>query len=163
MKKVSYTKRSIDIIFVMVVFLIFTFSVISALFLAINFYRSTVDAGDRNADARVAVAYIRETVRQNDASGAVSIDKFDGNDCIKIDKGRDYILYIYYKDNELRELYTRRDAKVSSEDGNCIVQLAYMSFSELDNGCILVRCKDMSGDTRDIMISERSQEGVEDE
>ena len=52
---------------------------------------------------------------------------------------------------------------MSSEDGNCIVQLAYMSFSKLDNGCILVRCKDMSGDTRDIMISERSQEGVEDE
>ena len=79
-------KHSMDIIFLMVLFLIFTFSAVSVLLMAVNSYRSVVYANEENANTRTAVAYVREQVRANDNAGAIEIGNFDGTKAIKIKK-----------------------------------------------------------------------------
>ena len=82
--------------FLMILFLIFTFSAVSVLLLAVNSYKAVVVANEENSNTRAATAYIREKVRQHDESGSIEIAEIDGNKAIKMKEAEGYYLYIYY-------------------------------------------------------------------
>ena len=140
-------------------FLLFTFSAIVLLLLAVNFYRSIVERGEKNESARVAIAYIREVIHQNDEQGEISVTEFDGVPCIRIMQTEDYVLYLYLKEGELRELYTKEGAKVSSADGQTIMRLKEMAFSMQEPNTIVVECEDMAGNQEKVFIGIRSALG----
>ena len=157
MKRLTPQKHSIDVLFQLVVFLLFTFSAIVLLLLGVNFYRSTVERSDKNNSARVAVAYIREVVHQNDEADCVSLTEFDGLPCMKLKQAEGYVLYLYLLDGELRELYTKEDAKVSSADGQKIMELESLSFTMQGPATLLVECEDLLGNKEQVFISIRSK------
>lgn len=156
MKKLTPQKHSIDILFQLVVFLLFTFSAIVLLLLGINFYRSTVERSDKNSSARVAVAYIREVIHQNDEAHCVSVTEFDNLPCIELKQAEGYVLYLYLLEGELRELYTRENAKVSSNDGQKIMELKNMNFTMQGSNTLVVECEDLFGNREQVFISIRS-------
>lgn len=159
MRKGAEKSHSIDILFQMVVFLMFTFSAIVLLLLAINFYRSTVERSGKNESARVAIAYIREVIHQNDEQGGISLTEFDGISCIRIEQVEDYVLYLYIQEGELRELYTKEGAQVSSSDGQRIMRLKKLDFSMKDANTIWVECEDTEGNREQVLIGIRSTLG----
>lgn len=159
MRRKNERKHSIDMLFLMVVFLIFTFSALSALLLAVNFYRSTVEKSGENENARVAVAYMREVIRQNDAEHAVTVSEFDGTPCIAAEQEGGYVLYLYLKDGELRELYTKRGANVDIDDGQKIIELENFTLEEAEPGVICVECEDSLGNKERVIIGSRSNAG----
>ena len=95
-------RHNIDILFLLVVFLMFTFSAVTILLLAIDFYRSTSLRSEANDNARIAVAYVREVVHQNDVADTISVCEFDGIRCLALRQEGDYVLYLYYYDGELK-------------------------------------------------------------
>lgn len=142
----SLKKHSTDIIFLMILFLIFTFSAVSVLLMAVNSYRSVVYANDENANNRTAVAYVREQVRANDKSGNIEIADFDGNQAIKITKDdTGIILYMYCYDGYLMELETKEGAQVSAEFGNKIIEMINIDFSWKNNQLIEVNIEGIDG------------------
>lgn len=159
MRRETERKHNIDILFQMVVFLLFTFSAILLLLLAVNFYRSTVEKSERNQSARVAVAYIREVIHQNDEQGGISLTQFDGVPCIRLKQAEDYVLYLYLKEGELRELYTKEGAQVSSADGQRIMQLRQLDCSMPRPELLLIECEDIQGNREQVLISLRSTAG----
>ncbi len=159
MRRGTERKHNIDILFQMAVFFMFTFSAILLLLLAVNFYRSIVDRSEKNESARVAVAYIREVIHQNDKQGGISLTEFDKLPCIKIQQEEDYVLYLYLKDGELRELYTKEGAQVSSGDGQKLMELTSMNFSMKGEGVLLVECEDVWGNQEQVLIGIRSSQG----
>lgn len=159
MRKDGERRHSIDILFLVVIFLVFTFSALSALLLAVNFYQDTIDKSENNENARAAVAYIREVVHQNDKKGAVSIEPFDGTTCMKIRQEGDYLLYLYLKGGELRELYTKKGAKVSTADGQRIMKLKELEFETAAKDCYRILCTDSTGNTETILISIKTAGG----
>lgn len=159
MRRETERKHNIDILFQMVVFLLFTFSAILLLLLAVNFYRSTVEKSERNQSARVAVSYIREVIHQNDEQGGISLTQFDGVPCIRLKQAEDYVLYLYLKEGELRELYTKEGAQVSSADGQRIMQLRQLDCSMLRPELLLIECEDIQGNREQVLISLRSTAG----
>ena len=159
MKKGAEKRHSIDILFQMVIFLLFTFSAITLLILSVNFYRSIVERSDKNESARVAVAYIREAIHQNDEQSGVALAEFDGVECIKIGQAEDYVLYLYMKDGELRELYTKEGARVTSDDGQRIMQLQNLTFTMKDDNVIVVECEDVQGNSETVIVSVRTSTG----
>jgi hypothetical protein len=147
----------------MVLFLIFTFSAVSVLLMAVNSYRSVVLANEANSSARTAIAYIREEVRQHDAEGAVSLDTFDGVDCIKMSEGSGFNLYIYEYDGYLMELEAKDTAGATADFGNKIMEVNSISFSQGENGTINVQLEDSLGAKQDVVISIKSKEGQSNE
>lgn len=158
MRKGAEKSHSIDILFQMVIFLLFTFSTIALLLLSVNFYHAIVERSDENESARVAVAYIREIIHQNDEMGAVTVTEFDGVECLKIQQSGDYILYLYLKDGELHELYTKEGAQVTSDDGHRIMYLENLNL-DVDNGLIIVECEDAYKNCEKVYVSVRSVGG----
>lgn len=159
MKRKAESKHSIDFLFIMFIFLVFTFSVISSLFLEINFYRSTVDMADENSNARIAVAYIRELVKQNDKENAISIGEFDGRECIMIWQAENYVLYVYEHNGELKELYARKDAVLTADDGKAVTRIASFKPEIINGNTLSVTCRDANGDLRRLIIGIKSGMG----
>lgn len=159
MSKKLEEKHSIDFLFVLFVFLIFAFSAISSLLLGINFYRRIIDGAQKCNDSRVAIAYIKETIRQNDQANTIYLDEFDGVPAISIEKVENYVMYIYFYDGTLRELYTRDDSDLKKSDGNVIMELEEFSFEKLDDKTIKIECEDKNHDRRSIVIGVMSKIG----
>ncbi len=159
MKKGRLRKHNIDIMFLMVLFLIFTFSAVSVLLMAVNSYRSVVYANESNANARTAIAYIREEVRQHDADGAISLDTFDGTDCIKMEISDEYNIYIYEYNGYLMELEAKEGSGATVDFGNKILEVNSLTFSEGNTkNTINVQVVDSLGKEQNVVIGVRSME-----
>ncbi len=152
-------KHNIDIMFLMVLFLVFTFSAVSVLLMAVNSYRSVVYANEANANARTASAYIREVVRQHDKSGMVNIDSLDGIPCIRMSEGSGYSLYIYEYQGNLMELESKDGAGITADFGNKILEINGMDISEGDGNTINIEIEDVSGTKQSVVIGLKSLEG----
>ena len=149
-------KHSMDIIFLMVLFLIFTFSAVSVLLMAVNSYRSVVYANEENANTRTAVAYVREQIRANDSSGNIDISDFDGIKAIKITKEDGIILYMYSYDGYLMEMETKEGADVTPDFGNKIIEIRDMDFDWINNQLIEVDVVDASNNQEVVKIGIKS-------
>lgn len=151
-------QHSIDILFLLVIFLLFAFSGAVLLVLATHFYQSTVARSEENSSARVASAYVREVLHQNDLAEGSTISEFDGTSCLRIPQEEDYVLYLYYYDGELKELYTKEDAVVSAQSGQKILELQSFSIEEIMPGVFEMECEDSLGNYERVIISQKSGE-----
>ncbi|WP_028242838.1 DUF4860 domain-containing protein [Pseudobutyrivibrio ruminis] len=130
--------------------------------MAVNSYKSVVFANESNANARIATAYIREQVRQHDEAGAITLGKFDGNDCIKMSEGEGYSLYIYEYDGFLMELEAKDNSGATADFGNKILEINDMSLDEKD-GMLNVTIQEKSGEELNMKIGVKSTEVESDE
>ncbi len=157
MAKLKIKKHNIDIMFLMVLFLVFTFSAVSVLLMSVNSYRSVVLANEANANARTATSYIRELVRQHDKEGAVGIDKFDGRDCIRCIDEAGYSLYIYEYDGYLMELEAKDGSGATADFGSKILAVNSIAFENIDPDTLRVTIEDAAGETEEVIIGVKSR------
>ena len=155
--KSKVRKHSIDIMFLMILFLIFTFSAVSVLLMAVNSYKSVVYANEENSNCRTAIAYVREKVRQHDTAGAIELSSIDGVEAIKMSEGEGYSLYIYWYEGSLMELEAKDGSGVTVDFGNNIMEVQEMSFSCDDNQLIKATVVDENGNKQEVSIGVKSK------
>ena len=160
MSKAKSRKHNIDIMFLMVLFLVFTFSAVSVLLMAVNSYKSVVHANEENANARTAIAYVREKVRQHDSASAVGLTVLDGCDAIKLSEENDTALYIYWYEGYLMELTVKEGASVTADFGNKIMEISEMEISCENNQLIRINVEDSSGNSEHVLIGVKSGGGL---
>ncbi len=148
-------KYHIDLMFLIVLFLVFTCSAVSVLLVAINSYRSVVRTSEEQASARVMSSYIREAVHQNDQGGNIYVGLLDGNKAIVIDQGQGYYRYIYQYDGYLMELNAAQDSGATADFGDKITAVTDMSIDQEGN-LITVELEDDYGNSEDVVIALRS-------
>jgi hypothetical protein len=146
-------------LFLVVIFLIFTFAALSVLILSVNFYRETVKGAEQNENARDAAAYIREIVHQNDTSGGITLADFDGEPALRMADGSGYVLYIYMNGGSLTELYAKEGANVSAGDGQKIMELESFDIEETGDGVFTVTFVDASGQSGSVVAAPKSSDG----
>lgn len=122
MSKISGKKHYAHIMFILLIFMLFTFSGVSALLLAVNSYKNIVDSESETADYRNNVSYLREVVHQKDVDGKLKITKIEGGDAIVIDVSDEYAQYIYVSDGYLRELLAKKDGDIAPGFGEKIME-----------------------------------------
>ena len=124
-------KHSTDILFVLVLFLVFTSSALAVILLGARVYQSTSSRMESNYNVRTALAYVSEKIRQNDESGAVSLCELDGIPALTLSQRMEdtsYITYLYFQDGALKELLTEASREVSAEQGTAIISLKSFSW-----------------------------------
>lgn len=156
-------KHYIDSMFLMILFLIFTFSAVSVLLLAINSYRSVVDCGEKNASARVLCAYIREKVRQNDAALDISLETVDGIQCLKFDQEDGSFLYIYNYEGKMKELFAVEGSDANLEFGEDIADIEKMDIDFSNKRLLKVEISDSLGNDEQLKIAIHSATDEEQE
>ena len=152
-------KHSTDILFVLVLFLVFTSSALAVILLGARVYQSTSSRMESNYNVRTALAYVSEKIRQNDESGAVSLCELDGIPALTLSQRMEdtsYITYLYFQDGALKELLTEASREVSAEQGTAIISLKSFSVRETDDGFYSIQTENDQGEALSLLIHPRS-------
>ena len=147
--------RKTNTIFVMLVFLIFTISVLLVLMFSASVYRNVSDSVRENYNERTALSYIWTKVRSFDEYGSIVVGEFNGNSALFINEvlgGNMFQTVIYSYDGWLRELFRSAGIDFRAADGVPLLELEHLEFTQLDSGIISVTSGDMN-----LLISQRSQ------
>ena len=150
--------RKTNTIFVMLVFLIFTISVLLVLMFSASVYRNVSDSVRENYSERTALSYIWTKVRSFDEAGSISVGDFDGQSALFINEeigGGMFQTVIYYYDGWLRELFRSAEIEFRAADGVPLLEVEHLEFRQLDGGIISVTSGDMN-----LLISPRSMTGI---
>lgn len=156
MERQNIRKHNIDSIFLMVVFLLFTFASVMIMLLSIRSYRAIVDNGEKDASARAAMSYVREIVHQNDRGSAINVSTFDGQPCIKIYQTAEYLIYIYEYEGVLKELYTKEGAMVNLSDGTDIMRVKEFDIYTESENILKISCVDEYDQRAEVIVNLKS-------
>ena len=144
MSRITGKKHYAQIMFILLIFMLFTFSGVSALLLAVNSYRNIIQSETETATYRNKVSYLREVIHQKDIKGQISVKKIDGNDALVIDVSEDFAQYIYASDGYLRELLAKKDADISLDFGEKIMEAESLDIT-MDGNVLDIKVTDTDG------------------
>lgn len=152
-------KHYTDVPFVLVLFLVFTASALAVILLGARVYQNTSSHMQSNYTSRTALAYVSEKIRHADESGAVALGELDGIPALILTQeidGVSYSTYLYFQDQELKELLAETSRKVTAEQGNAVVSLKDFSMEETDDGFYFFQAQDTNGETLSLYLHPRS-------
>ena len=153
-------KHSTDILFVLLLFLVFTSSALAVILLGAKVYQNTASRMGNNYTVRTALAYVTEKIRHADESGAISPGELDGLPALILSQeieGTSYRTYLYFQDGALKELLTEASREVTPEQGTAIVSLAGFSIEKTEDGFYSVRAEDANGEVLSAYIRPRTE------
>lgn len=148
--------HSIDFIFPVILFFVFSLCAITAILLAANVYSETVHGASLNATSRTVLSYITEKIHQSEENGNTRTGKFNGIDAIIIDQD-DCRTYIYEYQGTLYELYEKKDAHALPGSGNRIMKVNEFTIEETYGRLITVTCEDENGSSAKASVALRSR------
>ena len=129
--------RSIDTIFVLIVFGIFAFSVLMVLMLGASIYRNINDISQDGHYEHTALSYIWTKTKNFDEAGSVHVGDFNGVPALFIDEllgDTEFRTAVYHYDGWLMELFSEAELEFSPMDGVRIVMVDDLSFAEVNYG-----------------------------
>ena len=121
-------------------------------------YRNTVDQTSLHGEARIMQAFVRNTLRAEDATGAIDVIDVDGITALTITDsfgGDEYIRYIYCYNGMLRDLFTSAESGFRPEDGEEIC-VAKDFHAVLEDGLLKAELTGTDGTLYTASIAQRS-------
>ena len=141
-------KHIIDFLFPVALFFVFALSALTTLLLAARIYQNTTEHSSLNYTSRTSLAYICEKLHQNDCESSIRLGSFDGCDAIIMEQRHEnevYYTYIYAYQQELKELFVKKDVQVSAPFGRTILKIEDFSIEQLSEDLIRISCSDQKG------------------
>lgn len=133
-------QHTIDILFVLALFCVFTLSALAVIYIGSRVYSSTVDTMDINFHNHVALDYITEKIHQNDSGNNIETQTKDNLEVLSIHETynqQTYTTYIYSYDSQLKELFISDEEPFHKEDGENIMEIDSLSM-KIDNNILSI-------------------------
>ncbi len=137
MKKNAIT-HNLDGLAALLLFAVFAASVMAVLLTGAKAYRGVTRRDQEAYNARTAVQYVAQRVRQADSLYGITLEDFEGVECLVLGQGEPYITRLYCYDGWLMELYCLAGESFSPEDGERIIEAQELKLS-LDQGMLGVQ------------------------
>ena len=148
MKLKKNTDHSISSLFSLLLFGIFVLFLMLMLLFSARIYQQTVIQTDSDSELGTAITYLTTKFRQHDQADEIFSGTLDGTPALcfrdKINE-KDYITYIYLKDENLMELFTASDSQASSSAGTVISSLSDFQVKEMEHGFYRLSLENTSG------------------
>lgn len=163
MRRKQEHRHIVDILFVLALFGLFTISALMLVTVGAEVYRNTVEDMDSNYEARTSFAYLTEKIRQNDATGSVSIGMLENIPALILSQtidDQEYLTYLYYHEGCLKELLMKKGADLVGDPlsaGNTVMPLAKLDMALAGDSLISFRLTTLEGQEKSLLISTRSQ------
>lgn len=125
-------QHTIDFIFVLLLFCVFSISTLAVVYIGSHIYTKTTDTMETNYYNNTVMEYIVEKVRQGNSHHQIEVKQIDGVNVLCIDdqiNHQTYTTYIYNDQNQLKELFIHHDDQFSKESGTSIMDVSHVSFS----------------------------------
>lgn len=151
-------KHSIEVVFTMVTFLMYAMALLMFVSLGATVYRSVTQQMELHQTQRTAENYLREKVRQNDRTGAVSIGEIEGEPALQIRQNmgeKEYVTYIFAEGGSLKELLVSAEKDAKASDGTVLLSMEAVSFAE-EQGCLTVTLQMDENHSHTFQIRRRS-------
>ena len=139
--------RSIDTVFVLIVFSIFAFSVLMVLMLGASIYRNIHDISRTGEDERTALSYVRTKARTSDSYGSISIGEFGDSSALFIYEmigERQFRTVVFNRDGWLLELFADASLDLPQVGGMRVTPIDFIRFEEIEYGLIKVSTENLS-------------------
>lgn len=130
----SRHRHTIDMLFLLTLFLVFALSAFMLISLGANIYQKTADRMESNYSLRTSFSYVTEKLRQSDREGAVQIGSFDGCPALILSQeieGEVYLTYLYEDGGYLKELFAKSGNQLSKDAGRNIFPVREFSLEML--------------------------------
>ncbi|MCL1829123.1 MAG: DUF4860 domain-containing protein [Oscillospiraceae bacterium] len=153
-----------DIIFTLLLFCVFTVSVLMVLLSGAGVYKGIVAAMDGSYEERTCLQYIGSKIRHYSGEGTVNVANIDGIDALIMTEnieGDDYNTYIYLHEGKVKELFTSGDLDFYPEDGFDILDAQRLVFERAANNLLRIECMGSGGRNSVIFAGLRGVEGGE--
>ena len=153
-------KHMIDFLFPVALFFVFALSALTTILLAAKIYQNTTEHSALNYTSRTSLSYISEKLHQNDYEGTIYTGSFDGCDAIVMEQEHDnetYYTYIYAYDQELKELFIKKDVEASASSGRTILEVEDFSIEQLSDRLLRISCSDQKGQKASTIVSVKSE------
>lgn len=152
-------RHIIDFLFPIALFFVFALSALTLILLAAGIYQSTTERSSLRYTSRTGLAYIGEKIHQNDENGAVYLGSFDGCDALILEQEYNqaaYRTYIYVYENELKELFAKKEAEFPASTGKTILSVEDFSMDMVKDGVFRFSCTDSDGQTASTVVGVHS-------
>ena len=137
MKQQKTNGHSISSLFSLLLFGIFALFLMLMLLFSAKVYQNTMEQTASDTDFGTAVTYLTTKFRQHDQADGIFTGTLDGTPALCFRdriKDKDYITYIYLKDENLMELFTASDSQANSSAGTAIASLSDFQAEETGSG-----------------------------
>ena len=139
-KRNSYT---VDTVFVLVLFVVFSITVLFVLMSGAGVYKDTQSVMQERYEERTALSYISAKINHFDSEDSIAITKKDGVQILALSQG-DFVTYIYCKDGFIKEMLVDKDQPFDADDGLEIIEASSLEFERIDN-LLKITCVGESG------------------
>ena len=128
MKRYKEEQHSIDFIFVLLLFCVFSLSILSVVYIGSHIYTSTTQTMEMNYNQNTVIQYIIEKVRQGNAYQQIEVKELEDCQALCISQN-DYTTYIYEDQHVLKELFIHNEESFHKGNGTTIMEVDKVSFS----------------------------------
>ena len=155
-------QHTIDFLFPIALFFVFSSTALVALLLAANIYQGIVIDSESQFQQETSLSYITTKIRQNDEGGIENIylDQFDGCHALAIEQSFEdvsFITYLYEADGELKELFLQKGVDASAKNGTTILEVENLDMEEIADGLFKFSCTTADGSRDSVIISISSE------
>lgn len=164
MLRLHSSTRKMDTVFIVCLFVLFSFTAGLFVILGATQYRATVDSMNHNYEVRTTSSYLAEKVRQHDTDAGITVTDFCGTKAIALFDtidGKTYTTYIYYYDGALRELMVGDTASYSPGSGQSIISISSFEPELCDSGLIYITYSDTDGTPHHMYLDFHAATGKE--
>lgn len=156
--------HSLDAVLTLVLFSLFTGSVLMVLMMGIQSYQKVATSMKESYEERTCLQYIAAKVDHYSGPDAVTITTLgDGNalalkECID---GSEYITYIYRYNGMAMELFCENGADVTPDWGFPVMSIADLNLEKLTPDLLQISCTGSGGTASLIVELHRGEEDVQ--
>lgn len=162
MKKFRSKNHSIDLLFTISLFFVFTITALYVTLAGANLYESTVSQTASDYTVFTPMAYLEQKLQGYDTQGGISVTQNGNRDILCLHEtidGNAYTTYIYTKDGKLMELFVRDGTSLSFESGTELMDSGTLSLDTSRSRLLTLELKN-EDDTRQVLtVHLRSKEG----
>lgn len=151
--------HSFDVIFTLLLFCLFTFTVMSTLISGVSVYKNTEELMLSRYEERTALAYIITKIHNYDIGGNITVRKYGDIEALVFTEqigGIDYLTYIYCYEGWLCELFMDEFATFEAHMGENIVEAEKLNFTLKTQNLIYIRYESVKGKVCETHVNVRS-------
>lgn len=159
--KIKAKRGHMEIIFPVVLFLVFTLTALFIILYAAKTYQNIVETSNHEYERTTSLAYLTRKVQASDNDGAIAIIGFQGQKALTLSQeieGVNYVTLIYAYNGNLREVFCPEDSvNVISPDSGTILFPAD-EFIPSFNGNLLTLTISANGEEYSRFVTVRGEE-----
>ena len=126
-------KHTIDFVFVLLVFCVFTMSSLAVVYIGSHVYAKTADTLEYNFNQMTLADYLQEKIHQNLSIDAIDTMHVEGHDILCLHDSYEGKPYLYAYKGYVKERLISDEEDVEIEDGENILEADDVTFSIKDS------------------------------